>query len=120
MSEQDNYPKPPSLWTGPELQKLTHIDMLHAAPPQVEQTVIFKDELDDASTSPSLATLTTAYGVHPTRHLQNSIIVRTMRITATNSVATVRWQDGHITEEPGTSIVPYTNIDEWVNYKWTR
>jgi hypothetical protein len=48
ISEQDNFPKPQALWTGPELQKLTHLDMLHSAPPMVDTTAVFKDELDDS------------------------------------------------------------------------
>lgn len=115
ISEQDSYPKPPPLWTGPELQKLTHLGMLHTAPPPVDTTVIFKDELDDSCKSPlGLTKLISVYGLVPTRHVRNQFIVRAMRITACRSVVTVRWQDGHISQEAGTSIVPYTNVDEWV------
>jgi hypothetical protein len=57
-------------------------------------------------------TLTKVYGLVPTRHVQNQVVVRAMRITACKSTVTVRWQDGHISQEAGTAIVPYTNVDE--------
>lgn len=48
----------------------------------------------------------------PSSHYDGTISVNALKITDVRSSLKLRWQDGSITQEVASDLVPYQNIDE--------
>ena len=80
--------------------------MRNQAPP-LHTTVEFRDVRDAH-----------AFGVVPTLHVEGTLSLSVYKVVENRTKLTLRWQDGTETEEYSAGLVPYRNVDEWV--QWVR
>ncbi|QRW11976.1 ubiquitin-conjugating enzyme [Ceratobasidium sp. AG-Ba] len=103
--ESANRPRPQRFWTATDLSRLTYVKIRSESVTRVPDRVRFKDP-----------EMYTKYNVVKTRHRGESgrvLEVDTMLVTESRSTIKIMWQDGRIEETPGTSVIPYLNVDEY-------
>ncbi|ORX39251.1 hypothetical protein BD324DRAFT_619003 [Kockovaella imperatae] len=110
ISAQDDYPEPPKQWTGDKVWELIHFAMDDRRPVQLGDGMFITDRAlrDSLEIEDSVYTTRTDFRPRPVKSTISSL-----KIVGARSKLTLRWQNGSVTTDWASDVVPYQNVDEY-------